>query len=217
MGKLLCPGERRACRARASSRRRLLRSCRQPCSSQPNSQRRYFATIGGYAVAVWYRIEPLVKELRLRENAVLFQNYELLLPECHDCYVPGIGHQTSITASSEGGGSTTEQIERALPIKQIPTVELQLMNSGTLPIQSSAADHVEKPSAMDPVDDSLTSKTPIAPDLPLPDTDGISHRISEFTASGPAVLVYARGAHCPFCLRQLSDYADRYSDFNELA
>jgi hypothetical protein len=26
-------------------------------------------TIGGYAVAVWYRIQPLVKELRLRENA----------------------------------------------------------------------------------------------------------------------------------------------------
>src|SRR5262249_4618785 len=118
-----------------------------------------------------------------------------------------------ITASSDGGGSTTQQIERALPIKQIPTVELQLMNSGTLPIQSSAADHVEKASAMDPVDDSLTSKTPIAPDLPLPDTDGISNRVSEFTASGPAVLVYARGAHCPFCLRQLSDYADRYSEF----
>ena len=27
-------------------------------------------TIGGNAVAVWHRIEPLVKELRLRENAV---------------------------------------------------------------------------------------------------------------------------------------------------
>src|SRR5579864_6665991 len=47
-------------------------------------------TIGGYAVAVWYRIEPLVKELRLRENALLFENYESLLPECRDCYVPGI-------------------------------------------------------------------------------------------------------------------------------
>src|SRR6266478_2325397 len=47
-------------------------------------------TIGGYAVAVWYRIQPLVKELRLRENAVLFQNYESLLPECHECYVPGL-------------------------------------------------------------------------------------------------------------------------------
>ena len=36
---------------------------------------------------------------------------------------------------------------------------------------------------------------------------------SEFTASGPAVVVYARGASCPFCLRQLSDYAERYADF----
>src|SRR5207247_11147445 len=33
-------------------------------------------TIGGNAVAVWYRIEPLVKELRLGENAGLFENYE---------------------------------------------------------------------------------------------------------------------------------------------
>ena len=47
-------------------------------------------TIGGYAVAVWHRIEPLVKELRLRENAVLLENYEALLPECRECYVPGI-------------------------------------------------------------------------------------------------------------------------------
>lgn len=53
----------------------------------------------------------------------------------------------------------------------------------------------------------------VAYNLSLPDTDGIAHTLSEFTASGPAVLVYARGAWCPFCLRQLSDYAERYSDF----
>ena len=46
-----------------------------------------------------------------------------------------------------------------------------------------------------------------------PDSDGIAHTLSEFTASGTAVLVYARGAWCPFCLRQLADYAERYSDF----
>src|SRR5713101_5494889 len=51
--------------------------------------------IGGYAVAVWHRIEPLVKELRLRENALLFENYESLLPECHECYVPGIAPLTT--------------------------------------------------------------------------------------------------------------------------
>ena len=48
--------------------------------------------IGGYGVAVWYRIQPLVNELRLRENSVLFENYESLLPDCHDCYVPALTH-----------------------------------------------------------------------------------------------------------------------------
>ncbi len=51
------------------------------------------------------------------------------------------------------------------------------------------------------------------PDLALPDTDGITRRLSEFTASGPTVMVYARGAYCPFCLRQLSDYAEHYGAF----
>src|SRR5712672_3444978 len=63
-------------------------------------------TIGGYAVAVWYRIEPLVKELRIRENAVLFQNYESLLPECHECYAPGIGHPATDDAASVIGATT---------------------------------------------------------------------------------------------------------------
>ena len=54
---------------------------------------------------------------------------------------------------------------------------------------------------------------PFALELSLPDTDGITHNLSEFTASGPAVLVYTRGAYCPFCLRLLSDYAERYRDF----
>jgi peroxiredoxin Q/BCP len=53
----------------------------------------------------------------------------------------------------------------------------------------------------------------MAPDLALPDSDGVARRLSEFTASGPAVVVYARGAFCPFCLRQLADYAERYGDF----
>ena len=28
-------------------------------------------------------------------------------------------------------------------------------------------------------------------------------------------MVYIRGAWCPFCLRQLADYADRYQDFKQ--
>jgi hypothetical protein len=45
-------------------------------------------TIAGYAIAVWNRIEPLVQEARRRENAYLFQNFESMLPECRECYVP---------------------------------------------------------------------------------------------------------------------------------
>jgi peroxiredoxin len=62
-------------------------------------------------------------------------------------------------------------------------------------------------------EESTNRNAPVVPDLSLRDSDGISHSLSEFTAVGPAVLVYARGAWCPFCLRQLSDYADRYGEF----
>ncbi|MGH7836465.1 MAG: DUF4760 domain-containing protein [Candidatus Binataceae bacterium] len=37
-------------------------------------------TIGGFAIAVWQRIEPLVIEARRRENSFLFQNFEAVLP-----------------------------------------------------------------------------------------------------------------------------------------
>jgi len=167
-------------------------------------------TIGGYAVAVWYRIEPLVKELRIRENAVLFQNYESLLPECHECYAPGIGHPATDDAASVIGATT-----------EIPPVCEFEAN----PAESRSTNGFDSSQARTSVDEStartidmttespLEGNGPVAPDLSLPDSDGISHRLSEFTASGPAVLVYARGAWCPFCLRQLSDYADRYAEF----
>lgn len=47
-------------------------------------------TIGGFAIAVWHRIEPLVQEARRRENAYLFQNFEAVLPTCHECVVPSV-------------------------------------------------------------------------------------------------------------------------------
>lgn len=66
---------------------------------------------------------------------------------------------------------------------------------------------------MAPENMTINGQTWMAPDLSLLDSDGVAHRLSEFTAAGPAVVVYARGAYCPFCLRQLSDYAERYGDF----
>ena len=49
------------------------------------------STVGGYAIAVWQSIEPLVREARRLENSVLFDDFEKLLPECYECYVPALG------------------------------------------------------------------------------------------------------------------------------
>lgn len=48
------------------------------------------ATMGGFAIAVWNKIGPLVHEARQIENSVLFQDYERMLPSCHECYVPSL-------------------------------------------------------------------------------------------------------------------------------
>jgi peroxiredoxin len=168
-------------------------------------------TIGGYAVAVWHRIEPLVKELRLRENAVLFQNYESLLPDCHECYVPGLA-----TLTTSATAVAPDQTVQACVIEPVPTYESSLGEENTAELQTAGSvtsaikGGTMKTTTQNP---SNGGRTQAAPDLSLPDTDGIAHTLSEFTASGPAVLVYARGAWCPFCLRQLSDYAERYADF----
>src|SRR6266851_9623209 len=171
-------------------------------------------TIGGYAVAVWNRIEPLVKELRLRENAVLFQNYESLLPECQECYVPGIGHLPTVADAVSSGGVMTSEVALVCTIEPATTIEAPQVNGreAAQPL-SSATDDIGRRIKMATDEKAINDNASVVPDLSLPDTDGISHSLSEFTAAGPAVLVYARGAWCPFCLRQLSDYADRYGEF----
>jgi hypothetical protein len=45
-------------------------------------------TVAGSAIAVWNKIEPLILEARLMENATMFVDYERMLPECYECYVP---------------------------------------------------------------------------------------------------------------------------------
>jgi hypothetical protein len=151
-------------------------------------------TIGGYAVAVWDRIEPLVKELRLRENAVLFQNYESLLPECHDCYVPG---SASVTAADllSAKAVVTEEFDQACAAEPATTLSIDNQPNGTAPpdLKAPASLAITETSAMTDTGSKSNGQGQIAPDLTLPDSDGIPHRISEFTASGATVLVYARG------------------------
>jgi hypothetical protein len=58
-------------------------------------------TVGGFAIAVWQRIEPIVQEARRRENAFLFQNFEAVLPNCRECYVPAAADIRAATAPAE--------------------------------------------------------------------------------------------------------------------
>lgn len=68
-------------------------------------------TVGGYAIAVWQKISPLVREARRLEHSTLFADFERLLPACHECYAPGLGLQDSspllpgLAMPAEGAGA----------------------------------------------------------------------------------------------------------------
>jgi hypothetical protein len=62
--------------------------------------REILSTVGPYAIAVWQKIAPLVREARRIENSVLFDDFENLLPACHECYVPALGQGAQVTPFS---------------------------------------------------------------------------------------------------------------------
>src|SRR5579875_921831 len=101
-------------------------------------------TIGGDAVAVWPRIEPLVREARRNENPFLFQNYEAVLPSCIECYYPNLVRppgNNSTGACSPAAGITDEQ-----DVKRIEPSELyEFVRAGTATvIDVSAHDNSER-------------------------------------------------------------------------
>jgi hypothetical protein len=63
-------------------------------------EREIISTIGAYAIAVWRKIEPLVREARQLENSVLFDDFEKLLPSCYECYVPNLQVSQAVTPFS---------------------------------------------------------------------------------------------------------------------
>ena len=58
-------------------------------------------TVAGLAIAVWQKIGPLVLEARLIENSTLFQDYERMLPDCYECYMPTQPIPLAVTAGSQ--------------------------------------------------------------------------------------------------------------------
>lgn len=54
------------------------------------SEKEILSTVGPYAIAVWQKIQPLVREARGIEHSTLFDDFERLLPGCYECYVPNL-------------------------------------------------------------------------------------------------------------------------------
>jgi hypothetical protein len=64
------------------------------------NEQEILTTIGGHAIAVWTKIEPLVREARASENSELFRDFERMLPACHACYVPALSITTPVAPFS---------------------------------------------------------------------------------------------------------------------
>jgi hypothetical protein len=60
-------------------------------------------TIGGFAILVWQKIDPLVRQARAVEHSTLFADFERLLPDCYECYVPLLGGPGPARAPSGDG------------------------------------------------------------------------------------------------------------------
>jgi hypothetical protein len=81
-------------------------------------------TIGGDAVAVWTRIEPLVRAARRRENPFLFQNYEAVLPSCIECYYPNLVRPAGANgASVTGPAGAADEAPEAENDDNVPRIE----------------------------------------------------------------------------------------------
>jgi hypothetical protein len=76
-------------------------------------QEEILPTIGAFAIALWQKIEPLVREARRIEHSTLFCNFERMLPACFECYVPSASSATSVRLFE--GESTDGQAEPQAP------------------------------------------------------------------------------------------------------
>ena len=100
------------------------------------------ATMGGFAIAVWNKIGPLVHEARQIENSVLFQDYERMLPSCHECYVPSLKMDAPVAPFSlaqPANRVSIPQLQRQMKTPDLPVVldvrrtEQVALDSRTLP------------------------------------------------------------------------------------
>jgi hypothetical protein len=86
-------------------------------------EREILSTIGAYAIAVWKKIEPLVRGARRIENSVLFDDFERMLPGCYECYVPTLRVRNQVTPFALPGEAPhtsiqalRKQLDRSEPV-----------------------------------------------------------------------------------------------------
>jgi hypothetical protein len=91
-------------------------------------------TIGGYAIAVWRRIELLVREARRVEHSNLFEDFERLLPDCYECYAPAL--DVAPVEALERDRSFLETERDAA--RRIVAGDRALAESGQLPVVTPA-------------------------------------------------------------------------------
>ncbi len=96
-------------------------------------------TMGGYAIAVWRRMEPLVREARRVEHSTLFEDFERMLPDCFECYAPALDMAPDVAIDADRDFLETEgeaarriiaperEIAESTPVSTISPKELRQM------------------------------------------------------------------------------------------
>jgi hypothetical protein len=95
------------------------------------------STMGAHAIAVWQKIEPLIREARHIENSVLFDDFERLLPACYECYVPALGSGAKVIPFSldqPGARSGAAVSPAEAPVERIEAGELRRLLRQHAPI-----------------------------------------------------------------------------------
>lgn len=88
--------------------------------------------------------------------------------------------------------------------------------AGMLPADALATFDADANQLQDSKTDILKLKVgDTAPDFRLPDADGKPVSLSELLSSGRVILVFYRGAWCPYCNLQLNAYQRSAADFAE--
>jgi hypothetical protein len=95
-------------------------------------EKEILSTIGGYAIAVWLVIGPMVKEARTLEHSELFDDFEALLPACYECYVPALGTEARVTPFALAQPAPTITVKEAARRRKQsnPPILLDVRQSG---------------------------------------------------------------------------------------